>query len=63
MQTFRVTLILTKPEAEALARNAQNELRDLRSQARYLLLKALGLLPDADPDPAAPSGDTQRPAP
>jgi hypothetical protein len=40
-QTFRVVLIMPRPEAEALARIAQREIRNLREQASYLVREAL----------------------
>lgn len=40
-QNFRIMVVLPKPEAEALARIAQREVRNLREQAFYLVREAL----------------------
>jgi hypothetical protein len=53
-QTFRIMVVLPKPEAEALARVARREIRNLRDQASYMVREALvakGELPaPADPN-------------
>lgn len=37
----RLIVLLTDNEYTALVKSAENDLRDLRAQARYLLIKAL----------------------
>lgn len=44
MQMTRITVPLTQEEREILLRDAQNELRNPRDHARFLILSALGLL-------------------
>lgn len=53
-QKYRITLTLSAPETEVLARRAQMECRPMRDHARYLVLRALGLLDDPAASPAAP---------
>lgn len=57
VRTFRVYLVLSEFEALALARIARSEMRDLRTQAHFLLrskLVDLGMLHEASPDPVTP---------
>lgn len=44
MDTIRISFPLTTPQAKTLIDLAEREFRHPREQARYLLLKALGLL-------------------
>ena len=56
-QTFKLVLTIAKPEAEALARVAQLEIRDMRQQAAYLLREALMARGELKPPaPADPNG-------
>lgn len=46
-RTYRVTLILSEPEADALARLAHADLRDVRTQAHFIVrsqLVSLGMV-------------------
>lgn len=49
-QTFRIVVVLPKSEAEALARVARREVRNLRDQAYYLV--RAGLIANGELEPA-----------
>jgi hypothetical protein len=56
-RTYRVILALSEPEAIALARLANFEFRDMRTQAHRLVyqnLISLGLLPELPLEPVTP---------
>jgi hypothetical protein len=54
----RITVTLSASEREALRLAAERDLRDLRGQARYLIVKSLAaeLTTDTQPVKAQPSG-------
>jgi hypothetical protein len=59
-QTFRITVILPKTEAEALARIARREVRNLRDQAYVLVRTGLVANGELAQTPADQSREKER---